>query len=373
MKTMFKPFNVAAAIFFSGIVVAQKPISFTIEGTAKNYKNKYIYINHKWDDNNFTDSVKVENSKFKLSGKSPESNMYWITFNNNINSSPNIVFYVDPGKTTITMDVDSLQNIKVEGGQSQKDYESYRIMMVTFNMKQQQLYNEYNQARNSNDMNGMTIKQQEFEKLTQEVKSGLKQFIKDHPKSPVSGYIIHFEFQNQIFTMADLEEAVGYLDKSILSTKFGKLAETRLAQMRGTMVGYPAINFTQNTPEGKPVKLSDYKGKYVLVDFWASWCGPCRAENPNVVAAYNKYKDKGFTILGVSFDQNKDAWLKAIEKDNLNWTHVSDLKGWGNEVGKIYSISSIPQNILVDKDGKIVGKNLRGPALDEKLDELFKQ
>jgi peroxiredoxin len=138
------------------------------------------------------------------------------------------------------------------------------------------------------------------------------------------------------------------------------------------MVGYPANNFSQNTPEGKTLKLSDFKGKYVLIDFWASWCKPCRMENPNVVNAYNRFKDKGFIVLGVSMDSNKDAWVNAIKVDNLTWPHVSDLKGWGNEVGIMYGVKGIPQNFLVDKEGKIVGKNLRGPELDQKLAEIIK-
>jgi peroxiredoxin len=146
----------------------------------------------------------------------------------------------------------------------------------------------------------------------------------------------------------------------------------RLETIKGTMVGYKATNFAQNSPEGKPVKLSDFKGKYVLLDFWASWCRPCRMENPNVVAAYNRYKNKGFTVLGVSMDTNKDLWTAAIAADNLTWTHVSDLKGWGNEAGILYSVKGIPQNFLIDKEGKIVAKNLRGAELDEKLAEIIK-
>jgi peroxiredoxin len=368
---MIKLFSLLTVFGISTLTLAQKPFSFSVNGEARNYKSKYIYLNHKWDEKSFTDSTKVSNGKFSFNLKSPESNMYWLTFKNDINSQPNIIFFVDEGKTTVTLDMDSLQNMSVKGGQSQKDYTDYRSMMFDFQMKQQGIISQYNQARQTNDQNAMMTQQQEYEKLSGKVKEGLKDFIKSHPKSPVSGYIIYFEYNNPQTTVAELEEVVGLLDKSTKGGKFGQMAQSRLKQMLGTTVGHEAIDFTQNNPDGKPLKLSDFKGKYVLVDFWASWCGPCRAENPNVVAAYNKYKDKGFTVLGVSFDQNKEAWLKAVEKDQLIWDQVSDLKGWGNEVGRMYSITSIPQNLLIDKDGKILAKNLRGAELDMKLEEFL--
>ncbi|MEY3051534.1 MAG: hypothetical protein RLY31_1319 [Bacteroidota bacterium] len=137
------------------------------------------------------------------------------------------------------------------------------------------------------------------------------------------------------------------------------------------ITGGDAPDFSMNDPDGKPVRLSDFRGKVVLVDFWASWCGPCRRENPNVVRMYQQYQPKGFDILGVSLDRTRDPWLAAIEKDGLTWTHVSDLKGWGNEAARMYGVSSIPHTVLVDRDGKIIARNLRGPQLEAKLRELF--
>jgi peroxiredoxin len=135
--------------------------------------------------------------------------------------------------------------------------------------------------------------------------------------------------------------------------------------------GQPAPDFTMNDTTGKAFQLSSLKGSFVLVDFWASWCRPCRAENPNVVAAFNKFKGKGFTVLGVSLDSEREKWLKAIATDHLTWNHVSDLAGWKNQAAQLYGVMSIPGNFLLDKEGKIVAANLRGEALEQKLTELL--
>ena len=147
--------------------------------------------------------------------------------------------------------------------------------------------------------------------------------------------------------------------------------QKQISVITAFMEGGQAPDFTQNSDKGESIKLSDFRGKVLLVDFWASWCGPCRRENPHVVKLYNKYKEKGFEILGVSLDSKKDRWLTAIEQDKMSWYHVSDLKGWSNEAAKLYNVTSIPHTILLDKEGKIIARNLRGSSLANKLAEIF--
>ena len=197
-------------------------------------------------------------------------------------------------------------------------------------------------------------------------------FLKRNANSPVALYALQ-QYAGWDIDPAKVEPLFKALPASQQQLPSAVTLKDRIEISKKTAVGSYAMDFTQNDTLGNPVSLSSFKGKYVLVDFWASWCGPCRAENPNVVKAFNQYKDKNFTVLGVSLDRPnaKDKWLKAIHDDNLTWTQVSDLKYWDNGVAKQYGIRAIPQNLLIDPQGKIIAKNLSGEDLNEKLGEVL--
>lgn len=349
-----------------------KPFTFKIDGNVRNFTGPFVYVHHVWKDKTVTDSARVSGGKFNMTLKAVEPDMYWVTLQPGAGAQPNFFFFTDPTTIRLSLIGDSLNYSTATGGPNQAVYDEYRAMINTMVQQQQKMQADYMAASQRGDGQTMQAIQQEFQNLNARYVGNLKDFIRSHAKAEMSAYLLVSDLSNENIPSEHLIEAAGLIDPSLASNSHVQAANKKIATMRGTMVGYPANSFTMNTPEGKPVKLTDYKGRYVLIDFWASWCKPCRMENPNVVSAYNKYKDKGFTVLGVSMDSNKEAWMNAIKADNLTWQHVSDLKGWGNEAGILYGVKGIPQNFLLDKDGKIVAKDLRGPALDEKLAEIIK-
>lgn len=198
-------------------------------------------------------------------------------------------------------------------------------------------------------------------------------FIKNHPTSYISLVTLDLMKKRNASLVPQIEDAYKGLTPAIKETPLGKALWLNIQAAMKSAIGITAPDFTQPDINGKAVKLSDLRGKYVLVDFWASWCAPCRAENPFVLAAYKKYMDKGFTVLGVSWDEpaTKKAWLKAIKDDGLTWTQVSDLKGSKNAASTLYGITMIPSNILIDPSGKIVARNVKDKVLDDTLNQLL--
>lgn len=192
-------------------------------------------------------------------------------------------------------------------------------------------------------------------------------YVWDHPTDPVAHYVMYrYKWAFGPCELRTMIDNIHHAD-STMTTKNLQMAEEYVEKQERVQAGQPIIDFTQNDPDGKPVTLSELaEGKLLLVDFWASWCPDCRKANPDVVAAYQKFHDQGFDVLGVSFDTDKERWLAAVEKDGLTWTQVSDLQGWSNAAGVLYAIAFIPQNVLI-KDGMIVARNLEGEAMMEEI------
>lgn len=373
-KTMKKGFVLilSAFVFIQTYAQKQAPekkMTFKVDGTIRNYAGKTVYATHMANGAEHKDSARVVNGKFSFSLKNTEPTLYWLTVSQ---EQPPVFFFADHVPVKLRLVADSMEQSSVEAGPTNQDYLEYRKFINNLVTIQQKMQTDFNTAVANNDANTQNAIRAEYQNLNQQYMSGLKNFLKAHPKSAVSAYIIGTDMNNTSIPLTEVIEALAFLDKSLDHNSYVKAANKRIDALKGTMVGYTATDFSQAAPDGKIVKLSDFRGQYVLLDFWASWCRPCRIENPNVVAAYQRFKDKGFTVLGVSMDSNRDPWLAAIQQDNLTWTHVSDLKGWGNEVGKIYGVTGIPQNYLIDREGKIVAKDLRGPQLDEKLAEFLK-
>ncbi|MDR1562665.1 MAG: TlpA family protein disulfide reductase [Dysgonamonadaceae bacterium] len=257
--------------------------------------------------------------------------------------------------------------------ENDKDFITLQTSVAAVLNKIRAIEGEYSRLtdRQKRDADEVGAIKERYLKAVDERNKILFNFIGNHPKSYVSLITVaQLNDENQV-SKQTLDSLFKCLAPIIQDTDLGKTLKRDIKTVINNTVGSIATDFTQETPDGKPVKLSDFRGKYILIDFWASWCGPCRRENPNIVKAYNKFKNENFTIIGVSLDKSRDAWLNAIETDGLKWIQVSDLNYWDNEAAKTFGIKSIPQNILIDTAGIIIRKNLRGEELQKTLSEIF--
>ena len=338
----------------------------------------WVYLRYSSGGQYVIDSVQPRNGEFKFKGNIPEPEDASLVakLKQQGDETPTREFvqiFVEPSKIEFTAK-DSLENNTVKGSAGNEEFQALIKQSKDYESRFELLYDQYDSLDKANDKEGVKKTEAAIEQLTNEMKEAIYvSFLKTHPNSDVALYALK-QYAGWDIDPAKVEPLYNSLSTSLKALPSAKYLKERIDIAKKTAIGGYAMDFTQNDTLGKPVSLSSFRGKYVLVDFWASWCGPCRHENPNVVRVFNKFKDKNFTILSVSLDRPdaKDKWLAAIHKDGLTWTHVSDLKYWDNAVAKQYGIRAIPQNLLLDPQGKIIAKNLRGEDLDQKLSEIMK-
>lgn len=364
------------------LAMAQKPFSIKGEIGHLNAPAKaYIdWMDFTSREDGVTDSVDVIDGKFEFKGELKGIGTGRIALSHNGEGknyaiyAPGDVIYVYFGSENIVFkSKDSLANAKFSGSKVYTAYQAYNkaiggtIMEIT---KQANLAFNAGTPEQKKDSNFLKSVDSVFRKRVSDRLEKQLQFAETHPHD-VMGLVAFSEAFSMAHDFKRNEKIFNAFSKELRETGKGKEINQRIKAVTLTAPGAMAPEFTMNDINGKPLKLTDLRGKYVLLDFWASWCHPCRDENPNVKAQYELYKDKGFTVLSVSLDNDKQRWVEAIQHDGMPWYHVCDYKAWNGDVTDLYGISAVPTCFLIDPDGKIVGKNLRGEELRTALAKIF--
>ncbi len=348
---------------------AREP-KFRITGTIDGAGNETVILQKRIPGGyEVIDSAALDNGAFTIEGAVDYPQMVNLALKG---KRGGLNFYIENSDITVHAHADSLYAGSVSGSATQAEFDAYKAMFDESNAEMMKIYDRYRAAKMEGNEEVASASEKELEALDNKQNELRKEFIANNPSSFVAPAVIS-ELAYYL-EAGELEELLGKLDTTLNKVQTVVTLKERLVQLKAVAMGEKAPDFTLNDVDGNPVSLYSRLGgdtKLLLLDFWAAWCGPCRQENPNVVKVWKEYNKKGFDVFGVSLDRTKEDWVKAIKDDNLTWTHVSDLKFWDCAPAKMYAVSAIPANFLIDANGVIVGHNLRGEALGEKVKELL--
>lgn len=363
---------------------------YLITGTVKGLKSGTLYLqkpNEMGMGATSVDTVKIVDGKFEIKGKTNEPSIHFLQ----LDKVPgNVPLILEEGKIEVIINKDKLEESRAKGSFNNDEFTAFNDESTKIRKRLEPSINAFKKANQTRMMEAQmksdtaTSKKimKEFEVVTKDLNDFYAEFPTKHPKAYISLLLTQSMFGRRDMKQEEVEKIFNKLDPSLRKTKIGKeitkniemvkkMKASQNAPKKALAVGDLAPDFTAPSLDGKTVNLKQSLGKVTLVDFWASWCGPCREENPNVVALYNDLHKNGLNIIGVSLDEDKEDWKKAVAKDKLSWTHVSNLKKWSDPIALDYGISEIPSTFLLDAQGKIVAKDLRGDELKAKVKELL--
>ncbi len=369
MRIIIYSFLIASVLFFVSCSQQKSTEKYTINVTVNGAKDTWAYLAKQVGSEQITvDSTELKSGKAVFTGTLEFPEFYFIKLKDQQLYLP---LFVDNNVIDATGSINDIRGRNVTGSVAQEEFAYIIDSMNNYSRQERQLGMEYQQAAAHKDTVLMKDIENQYNQLNTEKSAFLLNYVLEHHESVVGVFVLLNN--THMYDLEELDKVVSSLDPAISGSIYVQELTDKVSAIKKVAIGQPFTDFTLNDPDGNPVSLSSVVGEnYILVDFWASWCQPCRAENPNIVEAYNLYHDKGFDVFGVSLDRDMDSWKQAIEDDHLTWTHVSDLQYWNSAAGKLYGVQSIPHNVLIDPDGIIIDKNIRGQDLQDKLAEIFK-
>lgn len=343
----------------------------TVKGEPENGTKIFLRTTDSLNQLVSVDTTTVENGSFAFTGgRQSEPKLHFVFMES---SRGNVPVVIENGTIEIEFQKDSMNLAKIKGTEQNDFFMGFLDESRKLSERAMSMQMDMREAAQKMDTATVASLREEFEEFQEDAKNFNIDYIKDHPNALISVILLGNIMAGQVLPMEEVKTLFEGLSPEIKDTEPGRRLKGQLDNLSATTIGAKAPDFSAPTPEGDLLALSEVTGnaKLTLVDFWAAWCMPCRRENPNIVSVYHQFKDKGFTVLGVSLDTRAEDWKKAIEADGLEWNHISNLQRFNDPIARLYNINAIPAAFLLDQNGVIVAKDLRGPALGAKVAELL--